>query len=1170
MTIADMGRTKLSAFSGLGDVVADVAKRDEFMGLQPLEPRLLMAATPAQIANALDLPPGTVVTYTGDPDAVTTRTGSNLFLFPTGGNDFLVLSTGIADWIDTVENTSGNQGTDLGAPGVDGDTATISFSLAVPDFSGANATFKIDFTFLSEEFPEFVGSEFNDTLSITVNGEEIALDQAGNPMNINNALFDGSLSTAGTYFDGRTQVLTAGYAIPEGTTTLNVVISIRDEGDGIFDSAAILDNVRIVPSQVVYLDFDGANVGDFFGYGTNYDVPAFNATNINGSPAQTQQAIDIILFQVQQKFDGYDITFVTERPSFDDYMTVVIGGSNRSVINIDPELHPVLGGQLGGLTTFKQFYEATNPELRGKNWTLYAASQLQNGAPDLNNVVLDDMAVVFVQEFSAKNPFANIANISNAIAHTVAANLGVRAVAPNFTGDIMVVTPLPKRTAKFTAGRKKLALQNWFDNAKQINIIQYLNQTIGFSGGRSTLTTKQQAEPGNFLPHFKMEVRTGQPIYNAVIGVIPGNIPGVNSNQRYDHGAIFYELDVIDGAVFVPLPTQYPNARIFIYGSTTPGGPINVVSGDPGRDGVLNFAESQVPLFRQNGTINTSITLRVGTPQNSNLFDIMLIEESAFTSDGFLYGNRGTFTDSDGDRYTIRLVGRGAIQYDKLRDNKGFGGIKNLTLVGTDISSRLIITVQKANKGDGQVDALTINGERMGRIMASQVNLAGQAEFDYIFSLDLNHLRDFSSIKVNSPAIDSLTRLDLSTVGRNTMIDVAGTIDLKAWQVLFGSEINAGAANVIDIVGAKRLKGNFDGNLTLNAEGANVNGNGVGLEVNSFNLIRVRSDVRFGNWSVKGNGQRILIGGVARGLNLDFEYSTVNQIQASQFVNSNISVDRRIANLTVQRAVGGSITTGTMSRLQATGTGKKKGLRGELNTALTLTGDHQGRPDVVTLQNAKVQSVSNQTWDITGNVGLMTIGNANRLTLTGSGNLGRMVLNQANGSNISVAGRLDSYRGQKVQGSTFNAGTINVFNVAQAVINSNINATNQINSVTVGSLFSTDVTAGVRPGFNLDTLSPASDRLDVFSNLNGLIKSVVVKTKGGKNRVVTGDSRIVAFNVEQVNLGTVNPNNGGQFFGVAGVNVNRVVSNNSGSVVPPQGGPGGVVPIAGDAQVLLL
>ncbi len=1157
-------------YANVGGTQHDVTVDRTFLGLQPLEPRLLMAATPAQIAAALDLPDGTVVTYTGDPDAVTTRTGTTLFQFPTGGNDFLVLSTGIADWIDTVPNTSGSQGTDLGASGTDGDRAEISFTLAVPDFGGVAATFRIDLTMLSEEFPEFINAGVNDTLSILVNGVEIAVDQAGNPLNIDNALFDPNLSTAPTFFDGRTQSLIASLPLPAGTTTVDVVISIEDQGDGIYDTAVILDNVRFEPSQVVFLDFDGADVGNFFGYGTNYDVPAFSATNINGAPSQTQQAIDIIVAQLQQKFAGYDIFFTAEQPAFSDYMTVVVGGNNNSPIFIDPALHPVLASQIGGGVTFKSFYEATNPELKGKAWTLYGSAELQNGVPDLNNAVLSDMAVLFAGEFNAKNPFANIANMSNAIAHLVANNLGVRDVAANFTGDIMVVTPLPKRTAKFTAGKKKLALQRWFDGAKNINVIQYLNSVIGAGAGRSGILTRGQAQPASNLPHFKLEVRTGTPIYNVVIGIVPGAIPGANGNQRSDDGAIFFELDVIDGSVFVPLPLQYPNARIFIYGSTSPGGPINVFSGDPGKDGVLSFAETQVALFKNNGDIVNNIVLRTGTPQNSTPFDIILIEESPFTADGFLYGNKGTFTDSDGDRYTIRLVGRGRIEYNKVRDNKGFGGIKDLTLVDTDSNSRLIITVQKAKKGDGQVDIVTLAGERLGRFVAPQVNLAGSAEFDYIFSLDINHLRDFATVTVNSANLTDLTRMDISTIGRNTTIDVAGTIDLKAWQALFGSNINAAAAKVIDIVGAKRLKGNFDGNITLNPGGSDEEGNGVGLEQNAFEMIRIRNDARFGTWTVNGNGQRILLGGVARGLNVDFDFSTVTQFNASQLIASNIDIDRRIANLSVQRAVGGSVTTGTITNLKSTGTGKKKGLRGQFDTALTLTGDFAGRQDVLTLHNARVQSVSNVMWDITGNVGVMSLGSANKLTLNSDGNVNRVVINQANGSVFDITGNIASYQGQKFQGSSLSAANINFFNVTKSVLNSTVSALNQINSVVAGTLFGTDITAGVDPAFNLDTLSPASSRLDVFENLSGRIKSVVVKTKGGKKRVVTGDSRIVAFNVENVSLGTVNPNNGGQFFGVAGVNVNSVTSTNSGNVQPPQGGPGGVVPIAGDAQVILL
>ena len=1150
------------------DLTVSSVDQGQFHGLVPLEPRLLMAATPAQIADALDLPAGTTVTYTGDPTAVATRTGSSLFLFPTGGDDYLFLSTGDAEDVDSLPNSSGSQGTDLGESGEAGDEATISFTLTVPDFGAATASLKIDFTFLSEEFPEFVGSSFNDTLSVLIDGNDIALDQAGNVMNVNNALFDGSLSTNGTFFDGRTEVLTAGYSIPAGQTTIDVVISIKDEGDGIYDSAAIIDNVRFEPSQVVYLDFDGADVDDFFGYGTDYDVPAFSATDINGVPSQTQQAIDTIVKQLQDKFAGYDIIFTSEVPEFDDYMTVVVGGSNLSPINIVPGKHPVLASQIGGQASFKQFYEATNPNLKNKRWTLYGSAQLQKGSPDLNNAVLDDMAVVFSEEFDARNPFANIADLVNVIAHQVANNLGARDVTNNFDGDILKVNPLPRRTAGFTKGTKPLALQRWFDGARRLNTVQYFNSIIGASsGGKSTLTTRGQAEPTSNLPHFKLNVVTGTPIYNAVVGVVPGT----GSLSRQDDGAITFDVGTIDGSIFVPLPLQYPDARIFIYGSTSPGGPINVFSGSPGKDGVLSFADTQLDLFKRNGDPITSIALRTGTPQSSTPFDTILIEESPFTADGFLYGNKGTFTDSDGDRYTIELKGRGAVAFDKLQDNKGFGGIQNLTLEGTDDSSRLYITVKKGGrKGDGQVDALFINGERIGRIIAPQVNIANTLEFDYLFSLDVNHLRDLATVKVNSPNVKDPTRIDASIIGRNATIDVDGTLDLKAWSTLFGSTVNAAAANNITIVGAKRMKGNFDGNLILNENGDDLEGAGVGLQGNAFNFIRVKNDARFGTWTMNGNGGRILLGGVARNLNVDFDFATITQIVADQLVNSTIDVDRRVGQLRVQRAVGGSFTTGTMGELRATGTRKLKGLRGSFDTPVTLTGDFTGRDDVITIQRAIVQSVSNVTWDITGPVNLMSIGNANAFTLNADGNVNRLSINQSNAATVDVTGLLNNFTTQTVRNSSIEAADINFVNARKSVLNSTIAADNSINTVQAGGLFGTDITAGVDPAFNLDTLSPAASRFDVFDNLSGSIQNVVVKTRGGKKRITTSDSKVVAFNVASVNFGTLNANNGGQFLGVAGVNVQSVTATNSGTVVPPAGDPDGVVPIAGDAQILLL
>lgn len=1137
--------------------------------LESLEQRLLMAATPAQIANVLDLPTGTTVTYTGDPSAVSIRTvgpgGSGLFLFPTGGDDYLLLSTGNADDIDSLPNSSGSQGTDLGASGETDDRAEIAFSLDVPTFqANVPVSLKLDFTFLSEEFPEFVGSSFNDTLSILINGNEIALDQAGNPMNVNNALFNGALPTTGTFFDGRTEALTAAYNVPAGTTQLDIQISIEDQGDGIYDSAVIIDNIRFQPAQVVYLDIDGADVDDFFGYGTDYDVPAFSATDIGGFSTQTQEAIDTIIAQLQAKFAGYDIFFTDEIPEFDQYMTVVLGGSNQTPINIVPGKHPVLANQIGAQAPFSRYYEARNPNLKGRNWTLFGQAQLQNGVPDIGNAVLDDMAVVFTQEFKSQNIFANINDLVNVIAHQVANNLGARDVSNAYPGEVLKVDPLPLKNAGFGSGRKQLAQTRWFDGATQIDVARYLQSVIGRSeGDRSSLIPLSQAEPGNFQPHYKLIVRSGSPIYNAVVGIIPG----ASGTSRQDDGVIFYEFDRIDGSVLVPLPTQYRDARIYIYGSSTPGGPIDLFTGRAGKDGLLTFEETQLKLFKRNGDVRRQFVMSQGTPINPVANEVIFIEESAFDRDGFLFNNMGRFTDIDGDVYEIALIGQGQLRYEKLRSLSNKGGIERLEVVGGTRNTQLRITVRKARGGNGQVEMLTLDADQLQRVFGSSVNLGTELNADFIRSIDLNHVRPFSQINIASPNLTDLTELDLSIVGNNAVIKVDGIIDLRAHEVQPNARIEAARANDIVTTGSKRrgakAKGHFLGDIALSGEG-------VPLGRNVFNTISVRGRAR-GLWQAVGDTNRILINKVASFLRLDFKDSTLNQFVARKLVSSTLDVQRRISRLSVQQAgANTTINTGTLGTVDATG-GNRGGNRvGRFDVSMNLTGDYRGLTNVPTIDNLKARTVANQTWNVVGNINRVSIGDATSLNLDVEGGANVLDFNFTNLSTLALTNGLNRFTGRSFQGSSINAQAINTVDVSGTVRNAQVASATSINRFASGSLLGSDVTAGVDPNFDLDNLAPGVNRTDVFANLSSRIKRVIINRGRNTGRIATDDARIVAFNVDTVALGRVQPNNGGNFFGVAGVNVLNVSANGDDVAVPPAGQPGGVVPIAGDAVILFL
>lgn len=179
--------------------------------------------------------------------------------FPRNGDSYLVMSTGDAGIL-TNPNESAGSGLSLGGGNVRGNTdfdvTIVRIDFSVP--STANCLVGIDFRFLSEEYPEFVGSSFNDAFVVevddstwTTNGSQIsapdniAFDPSGNPITIN-ASGVTSMNAAeaeGTTFDGATPVLRAATPLTPGPHSL--YLSIFDQGDQILDSAVLVDNLQL-------------------------------------------------------------------------------------------------------------------------------------------------------------------------------------------------------------------------------------------------------------------------------------------------------------------------------------------------------------------------------------------------------------------------------------------------------------------------------------------------------------------------------------------------------------------------------------------------------------------------------------------------------------------------------------------------------------------------------------------------------------------------------------------------------------------------------------------------------------------------------------------------------------------------------------------------------------
>jgi uncharacterized repeat protein (TIGR01451 family) len=116
----------------------------------------------------------------------------------------------------------------------------------------------IDFRFLSQEYPVYVGSNFNDAFvaeldnsTWTTNGSVItapdnfAFDPAHNVISVNAAgvTIMTAANAAGTGYGGATPLLTASTPVTSGPHSL--FLSIFDQGDAVLDSAAFVDRVVI-------------------------------------------------------------------------------------------------------------------------------------------------------------------------------------------------------------------------------------------------------------------------------------------------------------------------------------------------------------------------------------------------------------------------------------------------------------------------------------------------------------------------------------------------------------------------------------------------------------------------------------------------------------------------------------------------------------------------------------------------------------------------------------------------------------------------------------------------------------------------------------------------------------------------------------------------------------
>lgn len=185
------------------------------------------------------------------------RSTKRLAGFPRQGGSYMILTNGDARFADNA-NKSPSTGKNAGGPAIRGnrDVTILRMNINVP--KGRNCL-SFRFRFLTEEFPEFVGTEFNDGFiaeldETTWDSRSVGDPTIDAPRNFATGS-DGNLITVngvgatnvtkarakGTTYDGATRILRASTRVTPGGHRL--YLSIFDQGDRQYDSAVFVDRL---------------------------------------------------------------------------------------------------------------------------------------------------------------------------------------------------------------------------------------------------------------------------------------------------------------------------------------------------------------------------------------------------------------------------------------------------------------------------------------------------------------------------------------------------------------------------------------------------------------------------------------------------------------------------------------------------------------------------------------------------------------------------------------------------------------------------------------------------------------------------------------------------------------------------------------------------------------
>ena len=231
----------------------------------------------------------------------------------------------------------------------------------------------------------------------------------------------------------------------------------------------------------------------------------------------------------------------------------------------------------------------------------------------------------------------------------------------------------------------------------------------------------------------------------------------------------------------------------------------------------------------------------------------------------FLAGGKGSFTDQDGDTYSVKLTGAGKVAVllsDP--DANGKGPIDQIIVQNTSsATSTLTITVTKALRGDGAVSIGRVAGSELKTLTASNSDLVGEGVrlSGFLGTLTVRDILNGAHVESGGTASQQ-TQLTARVIGDGAIVSLDSAIGtLKAVQ--FGTgQLKVPSLGTLTIKGDTKLNAAADFNADIE-----LSGQGVQASKNTLGTATIPGVLR-GTTNVHGNAGTLTIGTIRGTLNI--------------------------------------------------------------------------------------------------------------------------------------------------------------------------------------------------------------------------------------------------------------------------------------------------------------